>query len=296
MRKSTSLLISIFFIAFSILNAEEEKKKSFEIFAFANVNFSAVNTTYQNNFELDFDAAKPGSYASQILTLQGKAREGFNAGFTYFMSEKFGIKFSLNYSRNLLSGENSPYKIYLKYISIHPPDYVPHEVTYDETYDWLTTQGNLKTFSFFTNLQYRFVISKNTTASFSAGSGFYRVYGNFNPLGYSEFWLGGHGVLFSEHYLVMLKIPSSGKIGFNTDFELNFRLSKNFSFAAKLAYNLCGNISIIPVIDKVLFYPYLGKVAENKLSKIKDQMKLKSLKINPSFLSLNFGIKYSLNI
>jgi hypothetical protein len=223
MRKKTFFFISIFFLILSILQAKEGKKRPLEVFAFFNLNFGAINTAYQNTYSLNFPSSLPGSYASQTLNIQGKAGEGFNTGFSFFIPENLGLKISMNYSRNLRS------------------------------------------LSFFLNLQYRFVTSKDTIASFSAGSGIISVYGNFNHLAYSEYWIGGHGVLFSKDYLLKLKMPSSGKIGFNADIELGFRLTGSLSLAAKVAYILCRSISVKPTIEEALFYYSLDRVEEDKL-------------------------------
>jgi len=85
--------------------------------------------------------------------------------------------------------------------------------------------------------------SKNTTASFSAGSGVISVCGNFNHLGSSEYWVGGHGVLFSNDYLLKLKMPSTGKMSFNADIELGFRLTESLSLAQKFRTS-CAKASL----------------------------------------------------
>ena len=284
------MLTAFCLLFFSALCADEETKKSLEIFAFFNKNFSSIRTTYENHFRPNFYDTS----ISQTLTIQGKGGEGFLAGLSYFISDKFGLKLSLNGSKNTLGGENSPYEIHLQYITMPPPDYIAREIIRDESRGWLATQGNLRSLSFSLNLQYRLYSSPKTTMTFSAGSGFSRISGNFNYLGYSEYWLGGHSVLFSEGYLLMVKIPAFSKIGFNADVELGFFISKNISLAARIAYLAWASFSVQPAIDGALIYHSLKPASEEKLVEIINRLSLNLLNFNPSFFSLSFGIKYAL--
>jgi len=173
-----------------------------------------------------------------------------------------------------------------------PPDYTPIEIIRDHSVEWIKTQGSIKSLSFLLNVQYEYALSKNITAAFSVGSGLYRIFGDFNPVGYSEFWLGGHSVLFSEDYLLMLKIPSSNKIGINVDMEFAHRLSEKLFIVANIAYNLCGSLSVAPILDYALYYYSLDRIDEGKLNQIQNDLDFGPLEINPSFFSLSFGFKY----
>lgn len=290
--KRTTTLFLLFIILTAGLSAEETKKRPLEIFAFFNLNFASLDTAYPNRHALESSAGFEGSYASQALAIQGKAREGFSTGLSLFLSDDLGLKLGLNYARNLLSGENSPYQVHLQYISRQPPDYTPHQVISDQSIEWVPTRGSVKSLSLALNLQYVLFDSRRFSACLSAGGGIFRVWGDFSPLGYSEYWLGGHGVLFSQQYLVRLAIPSSYRASLNADLELGLRISERITFAAKLAYFFCGSVSFSPAIDNVLYYYSLDKVDEDTLSRIKSRMTLNALRIKPSFLALNLGIKY----
>ena len=290
-RMTTALLLSSILLAAG-LPAREAKKRPLEIFAFFNLNFGSLDTAYPNRHTLESSPGFEGSYASQALAIQGKAREGFSTGLSLFLSDDLGLKLGLNYARNLLSGENSPYQVHLQYVSRQPPDYTPHQVINDQSIEWVPTRGSVKNLFLALNLQYVLFDYRRFSASLSAGGGISRVWGDFSPLGYSEYWLGGHGVLFSQQYLVRLAIPSSYRASLNADCELGLRISERITFAAKFAYFFCGSVSFSPAIDNVLYYYSLDKVDENTLSRIKSRMTLNALKIKPSFLALNLGIKY----
>ena len=295
MKKITFVLVTTLLIFPSLLQAgqaEDAKSESIEIFSFFNLRFGSVDTAYMHSYILDFSAGHPESFASQTLTLQDRTSCGFNAGVSFPLHRSLRFKLSVNYSRSLLKGENSPYQIHLEYISMPPPNYTPIKIISDHSLEWTETQGSLKTLSFLLNLEYAHALSKNMTVSFSAGGGLYWIFGDFNPLGYTEYWLGGHSVLMSEYYLLMLKIPSSNKIGINVDMGLAHRLSKKLFIAANIAYHLCGDLSIEPSLDYALYRCSLDRIDESKLNQIQNDLDFGPLEINPSFFSLNIGFKY----
>lgn len=294
MRKAKYFVVFwLFLFLSSNLLAGEARKRPIEIFALFNLSFSAMDTVYAHRYTLDYSPGFEDSSVAQDLTVQGQAGAGWNAGLFYPLNRQVGLKFAVNYSRNPLGGENSPYEISLQYISIQPPDYQPHEVSDQVSLAWVPTRGHLKSLSLLLNLQYIFSAADSWTASLSAGGGLGTSWGQIHYLGYSDYWLGGHGVLFSELDLLKLKIPSSSGLVLDADIELGFKLSEKISLATRLACLFRPNFSATPVIDDVLAYYSLDKVSGEKLELVRSRLKLHSLKINPSLLNLNIGIKYS---
>ncbi len=295
MRKIICVIITFFLILSPPLQSEQvedAKNKSIEIFSFFNLRLGSVDAVYENSNALDFPEGRAGSFSSQTLTLKGRPSGGFNTGVSFPLHKSFRLKLSVNYSRSLLRGENSPFLIHLEYISMPPDEYIPVEIIHDYSVEWVKTQGNLKTLAFLLNLQYTHALFNNITLSFSAGGGVYRIFGDFNPLGYSEFWLGGHDELISEDYLLMLKIPYSNIIGINVDAGISHHLSERFFIMANIAYHLCENLSVVPILDYALYYYTLDRVDQNKLSQIQNFLDFGPLEINPSFFCLSFGLAY----
>lgn len=293
-KKTFFLLLFISFLFYSTSTAAETQKRPVEFFAFFNLHLGSFDSTYPNTYPIHINSSASNSSASQELNIQSRPGAGVTTGFIIPVSKMFSLKISVDYSRSLLKGENSPVMTHLEYTALFPPDYQPQLITSDRSRNWPATQGKLKTLAFSINLQYAVLRSKKFNASLSAGTGYYWTYGNFYPLSYSDYWMGGHSVLFSDSYLVFLKIPVSGKIGFNADFEIAYRISKRLSLAARGAYNLCTASSVMPQIDSALYFDSLSQVTNSHFLEIKSQMNFSPLEIKLSYLSLNFGIRCSL--
>lgn len=295
MKGKVSLIAVFLFLFVCIyLAADQDKNAPLEFFAFYGLNLNKVDTLYSNEYNLNFNAGRPNSFASQEVLLQSKSSSSIYAGVSYAVAERFRLKLSVDYSRIHFKGQNSPYKIHLDYVTLIPPNYDSFHLSYDVSKTWPDTQGTLKTLGFLLNLQCNVLNSKKIAINLSAGGGYYIIFGDFFPLGYSDYWLGGHGVLMYNHYLIKMKIPSTGKIGGNADFELEYKLSSRISLTARAAYNLVDALSVVPVIEKVFYYELQDEVAESTLSDIKKFITFDALKINPSFFSIHFGIKIRL--
>lgn len=299
MKKRVRLIITwgIVFLGLMIPAFAESvlpKKSGIEAFLYLSWNSGAQSTSFQHDYPLAFADALPGAHGFQTLNIDRKWGEGIQGGLSYFITDRLGLKFSLNYSRHKLGGMNTPYEIQMKYTTRMPPNYNEIEITYNRSDEWMATEGRLESLAFSLNAQFRFPLSRIATGMVSVGPGIFCAFGLFSALGYSEFWLGGHGVLFSDTSLLMMNLPAAWKTCLNADCEISFHLSKLVSLAARVAYIATGSMSIVPSIDRIFTYDSRHEVDTETYVNIKNYLNFKPFELNPSAVSLSLGLRLQL--
>lgn len=264
--------------------------KKFRISIYPSLSLGSFNTEFSNFYIPDLFSALPGTAASQVLSLQGAADAGIAFGFCYYLNESLGIRIAVGRLNSGINGEKSAYEVVLKYISRPPPSYEPREFTYDGSREWVPTEGKLKIMSATCGIELRHSFSSHFQGAGTLGAGLYRVWGEFGPLGYTNFWLGGHSVLYVEDYLVFLKVPAGLKPGLNFGAELMILVGNGVFLSLRGGYDLIGKITTVPVVDRVLNYTYLNKALPEEFSKIMAKLSLQELRISPSTYSLGIGL------
>jgi hypothetical protein len=83
-------------------------------------------------------------------------------------------------------------------------------------------------------------------ATISGGLSYYRLSGTAQPLGYTTFRLGGHSVLFSDEYHLVISIEPTAVLGFNAGGEINVPLGRRGAVVIGYRY-LGGPTKDVPV-------------------------------------------------
>jgi hypothetical protein len=148
----------------------------------------------------------------------------------------------------------------------------------------------MRTLSATVGLEFRHAFSRVLQGAFSLSPGIYRVWGEFSPLGYTKFWLGGHSVLFLLNDLVYVKIPASFKPGLNFGAELTVALGRRLFLWCRGGYDLVGRIRKVPTVDKAVDYDYGSPVQAEDLAKISTTLALKKLRLSPSAVFIGAGL------
>jgi len=145
------------------------------------------------------------SSATQTLAVDTEFAPGFEAGVNVFFSRHAGVQFFVARTRADLGGTNGPYAVRLRYVSQAPPDYLPREVVYTNTAPWPDTTGVLRDTAIGTGAVVRFRGRRGGVAGTLAGGvSFHRCGGEIDRLGFTQFRLGGHSVLFGFDYPVVV--------------------------------------------------------------------------------------------
>lgn len=247
---------------------------------------------YDNDYAPVHYSALPGTRAWQTLSLEGGGGTGLALSIVYYFNKRMGIRISAGRSRFDIEGANSPYNVFLKYTSTQPPDYKPRVATYERTLSWGRTEGQIKTTFATLGLEMRRELSRVFQAAISAAAGVYQVSGEFSPLGYSRYTIGGHGVLFPWNDIVYLKIPESVVPGLNLGAELTASLGGGMFIWLRGAYDLVGRVSEVPVIERAVDYDFGTPVAGEDLASISKVLALKKLRFSPSAVCLGAGLGF----
>jgi len=265
---------------------------SWELFFFYGLDFSGKNFAYANSYDPNPGYHIPGSYARQTLNLDPAMGQGIALGAGHYFSGGFGVRLMARRRTIPLGGKNTPYEYFYRYTLITPPYYEPMEATTYRKVDWVPTEGSLSVTSLDLEAAFRLPIAAGVSALLFAGPSLYLAGGRFSPLGFTDEWLGGHGVPMREDYLVHIKLPRRQKIGLEAGLELSVRLSGGFSAVIRAAYSYSGDITFEPTIDEVYYYSYLQPAPEEKINLVKSRFDLQPLTISLSAAFLGAGLKF----
>jgi hypothetical protein len=280
-------------LALPALSAEKEPP-AWELFFLYGLDFAGTRVAYENAYDPHPGYHIPGSYARQTLNLDPAAGQGIALGVGHYFSGGFGVRLMVRRRITPLAGENTPYEYFYRYTLIYPPYYIPEEAVTFREVDWVPTEGSLSVMSVNLEAAFRLPISDGLAAVLFAGPSLRFANGRFSPLGFTEEWLGGHGVPMREDYLVYIKLPSCSRLGLEAGLELSVRLSGGVSAVFRTAYSYTGDITFAPVIDEVYYYSHLQLAPEDKTALVKSRFDLQPLTVSLSTAFLGAGLKFGL--
>lgn len=293
MRGKGIIILAVSFLLAPFMNASDGQRRGLEFFAFFSLRFDSLDSVYSHEYSPIFTSGDK-SAAEQDILIQGKPASGVNGGFSFSVADSLRLRFSLDYSRGRLRGENSLYHVHIEYTARYLPQMDPVRIVRDNSLILPETRGTIRSLGFLLDLEYEAWRSKSAALRLSAGGGYYRIFGDFYPLGYSKYSLASHFTLGLWEYYLMLKLPASGRIGFNAGIELSLRLTDSLAFVSKAAYHRIGSIILTPVIDKALS-THIFEIDADKFRKIVDYLKLPPFEFNPSYWTLQAGFKLALH-
>jgi hypothetical protein len=272
--------------------SSEKKPAAWEFFFLYGLDFTGTRVAYTNAYDPHPGYHIPGSYARQTLNLDPAMGQGIALGAGHFFSDRLGVRLTARRRTIPLGGENTPYEYFYRYTLIYPPNYIPEEAVTFREVDWVPTEGSLSATSVDLEAVLRLPIADGLAAVLYAGPSLNFAKGRFSPLGFTDEWLGGHGVPMREDYLVYIKLPSRRKIGLEAGVELSARLSGAVSAVVKAAYSFVGKMTFAPEIDEVCYYSYLQLAPGEKIALVRSRFDLQPLTISLSTAFLGAGVKF----
>lgn len=186
--------------------------------------------------------------AGQVLALDPATGRGGEFGVNLFAARSVGIQAFVAYAATDLGGANSPYEIDLQYTSRPPPDYRPTLVNVRRNLPWPATTGRLRQWSLGVGPAVRWRRAPVTLVA-SGGLAWARVSGEAEPLGFTEFWLGGHSVLFSEEMRVRASLGPATGVGGYLGAALGTDLAPHLALTASVRVLLMGEVDLPARID-----------------------------------------------
>jgi len=152
------------------------------------------------------------SRASQVLGVDLERGPGLVAGADVFLSRRVGFQVAFTYRRAGLTGPaNGNYQLYLRYVTRQPPDYEPRDYVIERAEPWPDTTGRCSLRSLQLGLVARAgPAAGRIQATFAGGVGLNGAAADIESVGYTQFRLGGHGVLFESQDRVAVSTAGSG--------------------------------------------------------------------------------------
>lgn len=247
------------------------------------------NSLYRSQYAPPFMPPPYTSIASQDLVLDAERASGTSIDIAVFVTKKWGVLFRMDWTTTALSGLNQPYTFSLDYVSTYPSHMPPRNVHYARSHDWPATSGDLKYISFSLDALTRFRIIQILTLELSGGLTYFSLKGEASRLGFSDFWLGGHDVLFSSHYKLKFSFGPQGTLGGNLGLGIETSVIPPLFLFAGVHMFFAPKIRIMPTLDKILNPEEI--LLRRTLSEIESFLNLQPLELNPGRVQLQFGIR-----
>jgi hypothetical protein len=229
------------------------------------------------------------SSARQTLTLDATHGPGLQGGLNLFPSRHLGLQFLLDRAHADLSGANGPYSVALRYLDAQPPDYVPFPFSTGSSRAWPATTGSLTQWSACFNVVARTPGAGRLSASISGGLAWSRTRGNAEALGYTEYRLGGHSVLFSDETHVAFALEPAASIGFDAGGDVSVAIGRRGAIVVGYRYLGVGTIDA-PV--RLTGITNEGEIVfSTALDAIAQQMQVKPARLRVSGSRLVIGLK-----
>jgi hypothetical protein len=166
-----------------------------------------------------------GAYTSrgeQALGADTGFAVGLTAGVNVFPTRRLGFQILFDRaSCDVSAAPNTPYAVFLQYVSRQPPNDEMQIVTLNRSFAWPPTSGALSQVAVGFNAAVRIGPSNRPNVTLTGGPAFYRMSGRVEPLGYTAFQLGGRSVLFEDDYRLSASLSLVRKLGVNVGGDLN---------------------------------------------------------------------------
>ena len=292
-KKSALLLAAILTASLAGFGGDGNPSR-FEFFIVYGPSLASGAATFQNAFDPHPGYKIPGSYARQTLAIDPVAGGGLAAGGTYYFGRRFGIRLSFFSESRPIGGQNTPYDYLYLYTSITPPDYIPVDTRFARKVDWPSSEGSIREWGGRLELVWRRPVSSAIEIAVAGGLSLASAGGRLHPLGFTDQWEGGHGVLFIEDYLVYLRLPARTLIGAVLSLEASVRLSGRVWLRLEAGYQKTVVYQAAPEIDKVLSYYSLDEAAAETVRLAGSRFELQPLRLSLSRVSFGAGIVFRL--
>ncbi len=269
----------------------QEKPKAVELVFFYGLNSRGFSSDYLHQYSPPFEPGEALSSASHYQQFESTKSRGGAVSLGIFPGRYFGVELSYFHQCSPLAGTSSDYEVFLRYTSRPPPSYDPIEMSLHRTHPWPAPHGYLDLKILTLNPALRFSSGRRWQLGLSAGLASFFLKGELGPVAFTRFWLGGHSVLFSEEYKLLVRFIPNHQLGWYG------AVSVSAGFAAGIGLTLDLRYYRSPVIPLKLEAADYDKDYEQQgiepLTKMGPHLGLSRVLFRPNFLSLKLGLKLS---
>jgi hypothetical protein len=207
-------------------------------------------------------------------------------------SPRLGVQVLVGGADVPLGGVSTPLEVDVEYTSTQPPDYVPTPATFASSTPWPAPTGDVELDYLCLNVVARARTQKKIQLGLSGGVSVFSFEAEVSSLGFQEFWLGGHGVLFVETYEIRVESDRGSTVGANLGGEIDVRLSDRWrAFAEVRAFS--SPRADLQLEPREIVIRNQAR-ADLSLREIGSHLDLERLTVDPSFLSVSAGLRVTL--
>lgn len=285
-----ALLLSILLLHPAPARAQQSAGSAsrFEASAALAFEYPLHDGSYRTSYSPPFRFGPHAGTAGQTLTVTARRAPGFTGWFNWFPSGgRLGVQGLVNYFAADLEGSNGPYEVLLRYTALYPPDYLPRESVYRRSLAWRDTTGNLRNLALAANVVAR-LGDGPVSLRLSGGPTVLRTSGDGTGLGYTEFWLGGHSVLFLQQYRLAFAFEPQTGLGLDAGAALDIAVSEHVGVVVDGRYFWGPTQRAAVTLSEIINLDEL--ISSESLAAIAQQMELPEMELDPSFLRLAGGL------
>jgi hypothetical protein len=252
-----------------------------------------VDGTYAHAFvpRVAFDPTS-GGQAGHTLTLDGASGLTFSGALRLRISSRLGVQAVLATGRHDRGGPSGPYAIRLSYTAPQPPSNLPQRFTLERSDAWPEATGRLRHLVLGVSASVRAVDTRSWTLDLAAGPTLHRVSGTLDGLAFSDFRLGGHGVLFSDTYRLGADLEPQWVAGLNLGAAAGLRVSDRVRLVVDARLFRARHAQLQPTVARILNPDEV--IVSLTPQEIAARMTLAPLELRPSFTSVSAGVRLGL--
>jgi hypothetical protein len=232
------------------------------------------------------------SSSSLTLSFDASRAAGLQLGVNIFPAAHAGFQILFDRTSASVAGGSSPYVVDLQYISRPPPNNEPIPVTIHTSMALPETSGTLEQDIWGFDGIARAGAPGRVGATFSGGLSLHRLSGTIQPLGYTEFRLGGHSVLFSDEYHLAASLEPTWAFGFNIGGDVDVPLGGRAAFMAGARFFGARAASVPVRLTSVVNLDQV--IIQHTVDEIARRLAPKPASITPSSLRFLVGVKVGL--
>jgi hypothetical protein len=261
-----------------------------ELSAGLGVAASGFDTTYTHAFvpRVAFDPTSGGS-AGHTLALDGSSGASFAATLDLGLGGRAGVQALVVTGAHDLAGPSSPYAIRLAYTAPQPPSNLPQRFTLEREEPWPDGAGRLRHLAIGVAARVRAVDRPAWTLDLLAGPTVHRVSGSLDGLGFSDFRLGGHGVLFSDTFRLGTDLEPRWRPGFTLGASAGVVVSGRVRLVVDARWLRAARTDLQPAIARILNPDEIINALTP--SEIAQRLTPAPLELRPSFTAVTAGLR-----
>lgn len=244
--------------------------------------------TYDSQYVPPFPFVEHTGRAFQSLTLDPSLSPIIWGGISWLPNGRAGLEVRVDWRRTPLGGANTPYDVAVEYTARQPPDFVPRQFTFERTYEWPDTDGHLQQFTAAAAFVVHAGQPDGAGVRLSAGGGITTLSGEFEPLGYTVFHLGGHSTIFADELQATMTLDSKTTFGVSLGAEAHAPIGEHAAFVGGVRIFVPRTMDV-PVLAKGILNPEQA-LRDVPVSEIQDALAPVALHIRPVTFDLTAGL------